>query len=403
MAVISIPTSVAGVSLPGQLGQIAKGPLSALYGGKGVQTLKYPSDLATDATKNHYVQFSIKDVIPAGYFGGASKFTTPGQSINLSGIAQAAGALGGAISDGIKSVTASAASEGGLTGKALTATQEGIGQIADSATGKQFSEFGSTIGKYIPTSLQISPTTTQAKAYISLYMPDTLTAQYSADWQEMSLGDMGAGISTLRMIDQLATNAGQQGAFTSASNLGKSLGNLASTDPAVTATVASIMSASGIGSNLIDAKVIGDVVLKGQGYAINPQLQMIFRGVGFRSFQLSFMFTPKSLDESREVDNIIKTFKYHFSPGLQAGKTDSTQSMFLTSPSIFNVQFKIGQNENQYVPKYGDCVLSDIDVNYAPNGFAAHENGAPVQTTLNLTFKEIVIVDRDKISKGTLR
>ena len=67
MAVISIPTSVAGVSLPGQLGQIAKGPLAALYGGKGVQTLKYPSDLATDATKNHYVQFSIKEVIPAGY------------------------------------------------------------------------------------------------------------------------------------------------------------------------------------------------------------------------------------------------------------------------------------------------------------------------------------------------
>jgi hypothetical protein len=164
------------------------------------------------------------------------------------------------------------------------------------------------------------------------------------------------------------------------------------------------MGATGIDSRLgLDAKVIGDVVLKGKGYAINPQLQMMFRGVGFRSFQLSFMFTPKSLEESGEVDAIIKTFKYHFSPGLQAGKTDSTQSMFLTSPSIFNVQFKIGQNENQYVPNYGDCVLSDIDVNYAPNGFAAHENGAPVQTTLNLTFKEIVIVDRDKIAKGTLR
>ena len=113
--------------------------------------------------------------------------------------------------------------------------------------------------------------------------------------------------------------------------------------------------------------------------------------------------SPKSLDEAQEVDSIIKTFKYHFSPALQAGKTDSTQSMFLTSPSIFNVQFKIGQNENQYVPKYGDCVLTDIDVNYAPNGFASHEDGAPVQTTLNLTFKEIVIVDRDKIAKGTLR
>jgi len=385
MAVISIPTSVAGVSLPGPLGQIAKGPLAALYGGKGVQTLKYPSDLATDATKNHYVQFSIKEVIPAGY--STTGPTTPGQSINLNGIAQATGAIGEAISNGIKSA-ASGSSE---------TTQELIGRATE-GIGDGYKK----IGEYIPTSLQISPTTTQAKAYISLYMPDTLMAQYSADWQEMSLGDMGTGISTLRMIDQLATNAGQQGTFTSG-DLGKSLGNLASTDPAVTATVANLLGASGIGSNLIDAKVIGDVILKGQGYAINPQLQMIFRGVGFRSFQLSFMFTPKSLEESTEVNDIIKTFKYHFSPGFEAGKTDSTQSMFLTSPSIFNVQFKIGQNENQYTPKYGDCVLTDIDVNYAPNGFAVHENGAPVQTTLNLTFKEIVIVDRDKIAKGTLR
>jgi hypothetical protein len=399
MAVISIPTSVAGISLPGQLGQIAKGPLAALYGGKGVQTLKYPSDLATDATKNHYVQFSIKEVIPAGYSTRAAQ--SPGQSINLNGIAQAAGALGGFIADGVKSAAASVASEGGLAGKTLTATQEQIGKLADTSTAKSFNEIASTIGEFIPTSLQISPRTTEAKAYISLYMPDTLTAQYSADWQEMSLGDMGAGVSTLRMIDQLAVNANQQ-SFKK-EDLKKTLGNLASTDPTVTAIATSLLGASGIGSNLLDAKVVGDVILKGQGYAINPQLQMIFRGVGFRSFQLSFMFTPKSLDESREVDNIIKTFKYHFSPGLQAGKTDSTQSMFLTSPSIFNVQFKIGQNENQYVPKYGDCVLADIDVNYAPNGFAAHENGAPVQTTLNLTFKEIVIVDRDKIANGKLR
>jgi hypothetical protein len=386
MAVISIPTSVAGVSLPGQLGQIAKGPLAALYGGKGVQTLKYPSDLATDATKNHYVQFSIKEVVPAGYSTTAP--TTPGQSINLNGIAQAAGALGGVISDGIKSaVGGSSETAQSLVGKAT----DGIGNGFEK------------IGEYIPTSLQISPTTTQAKAYISLYMPDTLTAQYSADWQEMSLGDMGATLSSLRMIDQLATNAGQQGTFSSG-DLKKSLGNLASTDPAVTALVSNIMSATGVDSRLgLDAKVIGDVILKGKGYAINPQLQMIFRGVGFRSFQLSFTFTPNSLEESQEVDNIIKTFKYHFSPGFEAGKTDSTQSMFLTSPSLFNVQFKIGQNENQYAPKYGDCVLSDIDVNYAPNGFAVHENGAPVQTTLNLTFKEIVIVDRSKIANGKLR
>jgi hypothetical protein len=65
MAIISIPTSVAGVSIPGQLGKLATGPLSALFGSPGLKTVSYPQDLATDATKSHYVQFSIKEIIPA--------------------------------------------------------------------------------------------------------------------------------------------------------------------------------------------------------------------------------------------------------------------------------------------------------------------------------------------------
>jgi hypothetical protein len=45
------------------------------------------------------------------------------------------------------------------------------------------------------------------------------------------------------------------------------------------------------------------------------------------------------------------------------------------------VDFLINSKQNIYLPKYGDCVLENIDVNYAPNGFAAFDSGAPVQTT----------------------
>jgi hypothetical protein len=34
MAIISIPTSIGGVSIPGKTGQILSGPLAALFGGK---------------------------------------------------------------------------------------------------------------------------------------------------------------------------------------------------------------------------------------------------------------------------------------------------------------------------------------------------------------------------------
>ena len=66
MAIISIPTSIGGVALPGSAGKLASGPLAALFGGKGVDTFSYPSDLAKDATKSHYVQFLVKEIVPAG-------------------------------------------------------------------------------------------------------------------------------------------------------------------------------------------------------------------------------------------------------------------------------------------------------------------------------------------------
>ena len=130
---------------------------------------------------------------------------------------------------------------------------------------------------------------------------------------------------------------------------------------------------------------------------------MIYQGIDLRNFSLSFTFTPKSADESRQIDAIIKTFKYHFSPSLQAGAQTSSDSMFLVPPSLFNIQFMLNKFENKYLPKYGDCVLKNIDVNYAPNGWAAFDDGAPVQTTLTLQFQEVEILDKEKINSGALR
>jgi hypothetical protein len=44
-----------------------------------------------------------------------------------------------------------------------------------------------------------------------------------------------------------------------------------------------------------------------------------------------------------------------------------------------------------------------MSVNYTPNGFAVYSTGVPVQTHLSLSFKEIVIVDRDSLDQGKLR
>ena len=381
MANISIPTSIAGISLPGKLGAIASGPLAALFGGSGSGTpLKYPLNLATDATKNHYVQFVIKEIVPANYASKSGAGTIPGTSIGLPN-------LGGAISS--------------VAAKATDAT-DGIpvvGGIA-AATGAVASAIGSVVSK----GLTISPQTTKPKAYISLYMPDTMNANYDASYDELSLtNDLGGLITSLRMIDQLSPKAGAaaKDAFSGGdimggiSKLGASAGSIASTDPSAMYLLNQAGQTAGVTNEALQS-----VLLKGQGYAINPQLQMIYRGMGFRSFQLMFLFSPKSHQEADQINSIIHTFKYHHAPTLQAGAADSTQSMFLVPPSIFNIRFYLGSDENIYVPRYGDCVLQSIDVNYTPNGWASYEDGFPVQTQLTLQFKETEVIDRNKLQNG---
>jgi hypothetical protein len=80
--------------------------------------------------------------------------------------------------------------------------------------------------------------------------------------------------------------------------------------------------------------------------------------------------------------------------------SNAASGMFFIPPSLFNVEFMFGPEENQYLPRYGDCVLKDIDVNYAPNGFATHNDGSPVQIQLTLTFQEIEIITKEKILNG---
>ena len=60
MAIISIPTSIGGVSIPGAA---VSGPLGPLYQNKfGRTDLQYPRDLQS-ATRGHYVKFEIKEYV----------------------------------------------------------------------------------------------------------------------------------------------------------------------------------------------------------------------------------------------------------------------------------------------------------------------------------------------------
>ena len=320
MAIISIPSSIGGVNIPGAL---VKGPLGALFGNKyNKNTLQYPSDLSS-ATKGHVVQFFINEIVPISF-----------QEINNVNV------TGGQV-----------VTEGGQV----------VNKVVNTAL--NLFDTAKTIN------LELKPQTKRLESSISLYIPDTVNFTYNSSYGNLSLLDVAKEIAG--NVDFNKKNNPIM------SKLNK-YGNLLS---------------AGISASQSNA---AKLLLRSQGLAINPNQQLMFDGIDFRTYQMAFTFTPYTRQEAETVKEIIKKFKYHAAPQI----TTAGAGMFFIPPSTFDVSFLFNGKTNRNINKVAESVLESVDVNYAPNGWAAHDDGAPVQTTLTLSFREMQLIDKTKIQDG---
>jgi hypothetical protein len=332
MAIISIPNSIGGVSIPGAL---VEGPLGTLFGNKfGRTDLQYPRDLQT-STRGHVVVFNINEIQPATYESVKNFFIK--QKDRLFD----------------KTIPSSAEEGWQAAKKAAGEAAEYINKVKNGTI-----EFGSELDKVKKLlgneSINIKNPTKRPVAAISLYIPDTMAFTYSAQYGQLSLVD-------------------------AASQLPKVLGGKA------VGAVASIINSGP-----------GRLLAKGAGFAFNPQQQLLFDGIDFRTYQMAFTFTPYSKKEAETVGKIIRLLKMHAAPRLAEGSA----GMFFVPPSTFNLEFLFNGKENPNVGKVAESVIESIDVNYSPNGFSTFGDGAPVQTTVTINFKEIELITREKIEKG---
>lgn len=323
MAIISIPSSIGGITIPGSL---ISGPLGALFGNKfGQDTMQYPRDLQS-ATKGHVVHFTINEVDPITYEETVKTYG------NIPGVKTLMG---------------------------------GIENIPNNSTNS-----GSSSKIFTETGLNFQPRRKKIAANIFMYMPDTMNFSYGANYDTPSALKAGA-----KVVDAILPGKN--------SSIGGKMGQKVLN--AITSTASGI-----VGSGALE--LVGQKI----GYAINPQLQMLFQGIGFREFQMAFTFTPYSRQEADQVDKIIKTFRTHAAPRI----VTQVDGMFFVPPSSFSVDFLFNGSINPHLNKVMDSVITNIDVNYSPNGWSAHDNGAPVQTTMTIQFKEITLVDRKQIENG---
>lgn len=225
---------------------------------------------------------------------------------------------------------------------------------------------------------------------ISLYMPPTVSVNYQAKYNDSEIGLLSdTGLKAFKAFQN--TGGGTMEKFAAAG------GELS----------------KGAGENLVRAAIkAGDGVLPGiktlaqveMGEIIGSHMELMFEGVGRRSFSFTFIFIPKSEKEAQTVDQIIKKFKYHMLPSYVG---DSRRSM--TIPDFFDITYMHKGGPNDFLNKISTCFLESANVTYGSDRFTAYEqtqtmdggSGAPPQrTTLALNFRETEIMTREHVEQG---
>jgi len=142
-------------------------------------------------------------------------------------------------------------------------------------------------------------------------------------------------------------------------------------------------------ANLLNANVNAESILsRTTGQVLNPNMELLFKGVQLRSFGFTFKLTPRSRAESQEIKGIINTFKRRMAA---KRSTDSSSSgVFISSPDVFQLEFKSGGRKHPFLFSMKKCALVDMSVSYSDQGpYMTYEDASPVAMTMNLKFREL--------------
>ena len=223
------------------------------------------------------------------------------------------------------------------------------------------------------------------KAIICLPMPRNIT-----DSQGVQYGE-----SSLNPIEAAGLAAGSELLQGNIDNLKRAFGatlssaNQAINDEQTQRTIAAALSGTAIGA--LGGNVnANQLISRASGQILNPNLELLFQGVGIRNFPFQFQFFPRNPHEGLTVMNIIRRLKTEMAPRRTAKDGNSSNGVFIRTPSVFQLTYMKGSSKHPFLNSFLPAVLSDMKVNYSASG--AHStfyDGTPTHIRMDLQFKEL--------------
>ena len=369
---VSTPTSPVGDTKPDSLGRGDNlydrrgGPATFDKNKYQIDQYQYPSDLMGSLNEygGNYAIFyinvaedskllkdknveTVEDATPRDYgdLAAMSSRMKAGAGTVVSGSAIPAGITGIVANAGIKTL-------GTITGVSIGA-EEALKKVGSTFSGQK----------------------RRLRTAIALHAPNTMQTTYSINYEEEELDIYAMGLAGSGALQSAAKQK----------NMSNVVQDALRNPNVISAAVSAGLKIPGTGG-----------VSRLTGLAPNPRKEQLFKSVNFRTFTFDYQFYPRDAAEARNVEKIIKEFKYHMHPEFK----DANNFLYVY-PSEFDIFYYKDTQENMHVNRHTSCVLTDMVVNYAPNGqFTAFSDGTPTQINITLTFKELATLTKEKIADG---
>ena len=222
--------------------------------------------------------------------------------------------------------------------------------------------------------------------FIFLPIPENIQDSNDVNWGDDSINGIAAlgvasamkGIKNDNLIKGL-----QEGASNFVGGMGSVLQDKGSRDAAASFFAAKAVNILG-GNTSLDG-----VLARSSGQIINPNMELLFNGVTLRSFSFSFDLAPRDERESDTIKRMLRIFKQN----MQARKSSdggNSSGLFLRSPNVFQLNYKTGRRNHNFLHKFKPMALLNMSVNYTGAGtYATYDDTTPVHMKLDLSFQEL--------------
>ena len=241
------------------------------------------------------------------------------------------------------------------------------------------------------TNRDLGMTTQTTGTSIKLYFPVGVPIQDNVQYDNQNLGFMGAAaLGAVNNGQSLmgAMMGGVREGIVDIFNLIR--GNF---DNAMAAQAAAARGVQRMPDNGV--KTAASIALQA---TVNPNTRTLFQGVNIRQFTFTFKFLPKSAAEAATVRDIIKTFRTELYPESIAPGGIPLGYRF---PNMFQISFMYNDGVNQNLAQPLLCYLRDVNTTINPQSMSWHEDGAPVEQDMTVTFQEFRALTRQDVEKGS--